>query len=116
MGHWNHRVVRKVFHKGTENEEEQYSIREVFYNDAGEIFAFTENPIGLACETPEALREYIQWCLQALDKPILEEDGFVFAKDDYEINEDEIRSELKGELSKEQIDAIILDIRKDMNS
>ena len=42
---WNHRVVKKVFNKGTEDEEEQYSIREVFYNSDGAIYAYTENPI-----------------------------------------------------------------------
>jgi len=71
MSHWNHRVVKKVFDKGTENEESQYSIREVFYNDDGTIFGYTSEPIDLACETPEALREYINWCLAALDKPFL---------------------------------------------
>lgn len=99
MGHWNHRVVKKVFESG----EEQYSVREVFYNDDGQIYAYTEDPIDLACETPEALREYIQWCLNCLDKPILEDGKVIFAKDDFDETEepyetmDEIIEELKNE-------------------
>lgn len=79
---WNHRVVRKVFNKGTENEEEEYSIREVFYNDEGAIYGYTENPIDLACESLDSLKEYIQQCLDACDKPILIEGEVEFAKDD----------------------------------
>jgi hypothetical protein len=83
MGHWNHRVVKKVFESG----EEQYSVREVFYNDNGDICAYTEDPIDLACESLDGLREYIQWCLNCLDKPILEDGKVVFAKDDYDEEE-----------------------------
>lgn len=80
---WNHRVVKKVFNKGTENEEEQYSIREVFYNSDGAIFAHTENPIDLACESLEGLKQYIEWCLNAFDKPILIDGEVEFAKDNF---------------------------------
>ncbi len=78
MSHWNHRVVKKIY----ENGEEEYSIREVFYNDAGEIYGYTINPVDLVCETLENLREYIQWCLNCLDKPILEDGKVEFASDD----------------------------------
>ncbi|SRR5258706_8080132 len=71
MAHWNHRVVKETYRKGMEDEEDQYSIREIFYNDDGSIMGYTDQPIDLACETPEALREYILWCLKALDEPFL---------------------------------------------
>jgi hypothetical protein len=88
MGHWNHRVVKNVFDDGYE----QYSIREVFYNDAGEIYAYTENPVDLACETLDGLREYIRWCLKALDNPILEEGKVKFVKDDFsDITEEDLK-------------------------
>lgn len=80
MSHWNHRVVKKIYPNG----EEEYSIREAFYNDAGELCAYTENPIDLACETLDDLREYILWCLKALDAPILEDGKVKFAKDDWD--------------------------------
>lgn len=90
MGHWNHRVVKKVFNKGTENEEEQYSIREVFYNNDGSIYAYTENPIDLACESLDGLREYIGWCLKALDAPILIDGEVKFSESsDFEREESE---------------------------
>ena len=93
MGHWNHRVVKQTFPSG----EEVYSVREVFYNDDGEIYAYTEEPIDLACESIPALKEYIQWCLNCLDKPILEDEKVVFAKDDFGDFTEEGLKELREE-------------------
>jgi len=78
MNHWNHRVIRKVY----ENGEEEYSIREVHYNNAGKIYAYTEEAVDLARETLDGLRQYILWCLKALDDPILEDGKIEFASDD----------------------------------
>jgi len=96
MSHWNHRVVKKIYNEGKENEEEQYSVREAHYNDNGDLYAYTEEPVDLACESMEALKEYIQWCLNCLDKPILEDGKVVFAKDDFDdifenLTEDELK-------------------------
>jgi len=79
MSHWNHRVLKKAFE---DTDEVQYGVYEVFYNDAGEIYAHTNTPIELACETMEGLREYIEWCLKSLDDPILEYGKIKFASDD----------------------------------
>lgn len=81
MTHWNHRVVKKVF-EDTEREYTEYSVRKVFYNNKWEIYAYTEEPVDLACESLEALREYIEWCLKALNNPILEDGKVKFATDD----------------------------------
>jgi hypothetical protein len=40
MSHWNHRVVKQVI-DGTD----WYSVREVFYNDDGTIYAYTEEQL-----------------------------------------------------------------------
>lgn len=87
MSHWNHRVVKKVWNEGTPVEEITYGVHEVFYNDAGEIYGYTNDPIDLSCESAEALREYLLWCLDALDKPFLEDGKVEFAKDDVENKE-----------------------------
>ncbi len=94
---WNHRVVKKTYPSG----EEEYSIREVFYNEKGEIYAYTENPIDLACETLHDLKQYIGWCLKAFEQPILVDGEVRFAKD--ELSQEEI-SEMKEALSEEEFE------------
>jgi len=74
MGHWNHRVVKET----PPNGEEWYSVREVFYNDDGTIYAYTTTPVGIAGESVEALREYCQWVLNSLDKPVLVDGEVIF--------------------------------------
>ena len=64
--HWNHRVVKQKI-----ADQEFFSVRETFYNDDGTIMAYTEDPAGVIGESIEDLREYLQWCLRALDKPVL---------------------------------------------
>jgi hypothetical protein len=81
MSHWNHRVVKETFNKGKLNEEDWYSVREVFYNDDGSIYSYTIEPVDIAGNSIDDLREYLQWCLNCLDKPILI-DGEVEFKDD----------------------------------
>jgi tetrahydromethanopterin S-methyltransferase subunit H len=77
MSNWNHRIVRETLKDGSF----WYSVREVFYNDDGSIYAYTQNPVGISGETIEDLREYTQWILNCLDTPILI-DGEVEFKDD----------------------------------
>ena len=66
---WNHRVVKQILDTGAE----WFSIREVFYNDNGSINSYTVDPVGIVGESIDELREYLQWCLNSLDKPILED-------------------------------------------
>lgn len=67
MSHWNHRVIKKIYEDG----EEEYGIHEVFYNTDGTIFGYTQEPVRVACESIDALREYLQWMVNCLDKDIL---------------------------------------------
>lgn len=94
---WNHRVVKKIYPSG----EESFGIHEVFYNEKGEIYAYTEDPIDLACESTDALKEYIGWCLKACDQPILIDGEVIFAKD--ELSEEEV-SEMKEILTEEEFE------------
>lgn len=66
MSHWNHRVIKETIHG-----EDVYSVREVFYNDDDSIMAYTLEPVDIVGESIDALREYLQWCLNCLDKPVL---------------------------------------------
>lgn len=77
MTHWNHRVVKKEYPESAEAYTE-YSIREVFYNEDGSIYAYTENPMETCGGSLEELREYLMRCLKALDQPILVDGEVVF--------------------------------------
>jgi hypothetical protein len=76
MGYWNHRIIKEVCSDGAE----MYSIRETFYNDDGSIYAYTEKPADLECESVEELQDYIDLCVEAFNSPILV-DGEVEFKD-----------------------------------
>jgi tetrahydromethanopterin S-methyltransferase subunit H len=67
MTHWNHRVVKEVSKDGFE----WLSVREVFYNDDGSIYGYTDCAADVSGESIEDLREYTQWILDCLDKDIL---------------------------------------------
>jgi len=84
MSHWNHRVVKEI----TQDGNEWFTVREVFYNDDGSIYAYTEDPVKIAGESIEDLRKYCQWVLNCLDKEVLI-DGEVEFVDFYRDMEDE---------------------------
>ena len=74
MTHWNHRVVKKYY----DEDYTEYGIREVFYNEDGSIYAYTDNPIETRGESLESLRQFLERCLKALDQPILVDGEVVF--------------------------------------
>ena len=75
MTHWNHRVVKRTHNSG----EETYGIHEVFYDgdddtDSGDAISYTTEPVCVSCGSLEALREYLQWMINCLDKEVIVED------------------------------------------
>jgi len=84
MTHWNHRVVKKYY---PEEDYTEFSVRETFYNKDGSIYAYTEEPAKVRGESLESLRKYLEWCLKALDQPVLI-DGEVVFNDDGDSEED----------------------------
>jgi len=85
MSHWNHRVVKEILEDGTE----WFSVREVFYNKDRSIYAYTENPVDIVGESVDELREYLQWCLNCLDFPILEDGKVEFVEPEDVKHDDE---------------------------
>lgn len=79
MSHWNHRVIKETLSNG----DEWFSVREVFYNKDGSIYAYTENPVRIHGESIDSLKEYCQWVLNCLDKDVLI-DGEVEFKEEQE--------------------------------
>lgn len=68
--YWNYRVIES---------EEVFRIHEVYYNQKGEITAFSENPITPLGDTLDELRGDLEYYMQALDRPVLKKEEIVFA-------------------------------------
>lgn len=79
MTHWNHRVFSK--HYGVAGEFIELTIREVYYNDDGTIFNYS-GPIAIEGESIDELKQTLQWCLDCLSTPILEEEKVVVTDTD----------------------------------
>ena len=75
---WNLRVVKQIF----DDEIDWFSIREVFYNKNGDITGYTEDPVDICGESIDELLGYLHWCLNCLDKPILEDGKVEFVDQD----------------------------------
>lgn len=70
--YWNHRVMKNV-PDPKHPDYEEYSIREVFYNDEdGSIIGWTEGE-EVWGESVESMRQTLEWMMGALDKPVLDE-------------------------------------------
>ncbi len=67
---WNYRVIE---------DKEVFRIHEVYYNDAGEITAISEDPIVPQGETLEELKDDLEYYSAALKCPVLKKDEITFA-------------------------------------
>lgn len=63
---WNYRVVKRVF----ENEK-QFAIHEVYYNDDGEITMFSSAPIFICGDSLKTLSKDLKLYIKAFKKPVL---------------------------------------------
>ena len=68
MKKWNYRVMRHTDAVGRTH----YAIHEAYYNDVGEVTAWTDEPSAPFGETIEELREELERMLRALDYPVIE--------------------------------------------
>jgi len=67
MGHWNYRVVKSKKWYG----EIWYEVREVYYDDEGNVNGYTEEPGRPVATGLQELREVLEWMIKSLDKPVL---------------------------------------------
>ncbi len=58
-----------------------YEVREVFYNRNGEPFGHTK--VSLVAESKEALSKYLEWVVEATEKPVFRETDLVPYRADY---------------------------------
>jgi hypothetical protein len=67
---WNYRVLEH---------DKMFYIHEVYYNDNGDITAISEDPMHPHGETPEELKNDLEYFCQAFKRPILKEEEIAFA-------------------------------------
>lgn len=72
MMHWNYRVIVK---------NEEYAIHEVFYDDVGNIIAYSQSPIEFVAENMAELKNQLQWFQEALEDTPLTPDDLPIAPD-----------------------------------
>lgn len=68
---WNHRVTKRICGDKNLCEETLYEIREVFYDENGDISAITEKPQVIA-ESLDGLKWTLQKMLDCCEKPIID--------------------------------------------
>lgn len=69
---WNHRVIKRVHsHKYLHEAEVFYEIREVFYDDNGDISAIAETP-DVMSDSLDGLKWTLNKMLESCDKPIID--------------------------------------------
>lgn len=72
MGCWNHRVIKKKY-KGTK--QYYYEIHEVYYDEDGKIYGWTENACEVYGESLQDLKNGYKQMESAFKLPILVEKG-----------------------------------------
>ena len=93
MGHWNYRVCKQYYKfpetSGGEDGEYEYSLREVYYNEDGSIWATSGKPQAPQGETLEDLKDGVSRMQRALDKDVIDLDTIEYKKPDFEDDEDD---------------------------
>ena len=74
-GWWNYRIVEKsnswIGPDGNRHLERYYELHEVYYNGKGEIWSWTENPVGIYFESYEEMKQILKQYKKACKHPIL---------------------------------------------
>lgn len=70
--YWNHRVISRVDGAGTDFEETNLYVTEMYYHEDGSVIGWTEGKEVYGNDIAE-IRQTLEWMLLALDKPILDE-------------------------------------------
>lgn len=69
---WNHRVTKRIYHhKHLPEPETLYEIREVFYDENGDISGITETP-HLVSDSVKGLKWTLRKMLDCCKKPIID--------------------------------------------
>lgn len=72
MADWNYRIVKRIwYNKLHEDHQEMFDLREVYYDENGDVDYMTDAYI--TEHSIENMRETLQWMLESLEKPVIEE-------------------------------------------
>jgi hypothetical protein len=72
MADWNYRIVKRIwYNKLHEDNQEMFDLREVYYDENGDVDYMTDAYI--TEHSIEDMRETLQWMLESLDKPVIDE-------------------------------------------
>ena len=71
-GGWNYRIVHRLYRPGTPQEENSYSIHEVYYNEQGDINLWSKDSISAIGGTVDELLADLGRMAAAHKKPTLE--------------------------------------------
>lgn len=71
---WNHRIIRHIEHRTHMDDSIYYAIHEVYYDEAGLVSNWSEEPIRILEESLEDLKVTLQRLIESFDKPILDEE------------------------------------------
>lgn len=67
---WNYRVIKRKF-----ADEYRYAIHEAYYDDDGEIWSITKEPVEPQGETEKELADDVARYIKSLVRPVLDYDG-----------------------------------------
>ena len=72
MGTWDYRIVKRIwYNKLHEDNQEMFDLREVYYDENGDVDYMTDAYI--TEHSIEDMRETLQWMIESLDKPVIDE-------------------------------------------
>ena len=92
---WDYRVIFTPFEEGSD--EGEYTIREVYYDDEGEISWWSDEAVELISEDFWDLAADFDLIAEAFDKPVLVLIGEELVEDDEEYEEGESEGESEDE-------------------
>lgn len=79
MGHWNYRVCKETYNKGTDFEEIGFTVREAYYNSDNSMWGLTDGLRGAYGDSVEDLKDGITKMMQAFDRSVVDVDTVVFS-------------------------------------
>lgn len=88
MSHWNYRLCKNKHERSSGNDVTLYSIREVYYNDDGEIWGLTDDGISVYGDSDgfdneqeilDDMKGAVKNMLLAFEKPVIDLDTIEYA-------------------------------------
>lgn len=79
---WNYRICKETYKTDFGEEIISFSLREVYYNNEGNIIGVTSNAVGLVADSVEEFSSNFDKVKEAINKEVIDLDTLVFERDD----------------------------------